>query len=367
MNPSVPLRRPARLLVCGGAGFIGTNFIRLVLAEHPETIIFNLDALTYAGGLDNLAGLDELHPGRHVLVRTDIRDRKGVAGAFALAEPDTVVNFAAESHVDRSIDDPILFVETNVLGTAVLLEAARRAWGGRSDVRFHQVSTDEVYGSLGPDGLFREDTPYDPSSPYSASKAGADHLVRAWSRTYGLPVSSSNCSNNYGPWQFPEKLIPLMLVNALEEKPLPVYGEGGNIRDWLHVEDHCRAVWDILTLAPAGSSYNIGGGNEWTNLELVRLLCSRLDRLRPRRAGGYADLITFVADRPGHDARYAVDGSRLRRELGWRPRFDFDRGLDCTIAWYLGHGDWLRAIREKKYAGGRLGRLDREAEGGGRG
>ena len=344
------------LLVTGGAGFVGANFVRLVLAENPDLQVFNLDSLTYAGNLANLADLEGLYPGRHHFIQGDIRDREAAALAFARAKPDAVVNFAAESHVDRSIDDPLSFVETNVLGTAVLLETARRIWGERRDVRFHHVSTDEVFGSLGKDGRFREDAPYVPSSPYSASKAGADHLVRAWGRTYGLPVSLSNCSNNYGPWQFPEKLIPLMIANALEEKPLPVYGRGDNVRDWLHVEDHARAIWLIMTRGPAGSFYNVGGGNELTNLEMVRLLCSRLDALRPRPVGSYADLIAFVPDRPGHDLRYAVDSSRLRSELGWLPAYDFAKGLDHTIAWYLEHRDWIRDIRARKYAGGRLGR-----------
>lgn len=355
MTPSSPSHTPRRLLVAGGAGFIGTNFVRMVLAEQPDTELLTLDALTYAGGAANLAGLDAAFPGRHSLLRADIRDRRAVAAAFAQFQPDTVINFAAESHVDRSIDNPLEFIETNVLGVAVLLEAARTAWGDRRDVRFHQVSTDEVYGSLGPEGRFREDTPYDPSSPYSASKAAGDHLVRAWRRTYGLPVTLSNCSNNYGPWQFPEKLIPLMIANALDGRPLPVYGKGANIRDWLHVADHCRALWTILVRGRTGSTYNIGGGSEWTNLDLVRLLCSRLDALRPLSGKSYADLITFVADRPGHDLRYAIDDGLLRSELGWSPRFSFAEGLDDTIHWYLEHGEWIAAIRAERYDGKRLG------------
>jgi dTDP-glucose 4,6-dehydratase len=360
--------RPIRsILVAGGAGFIGTNFIRLILAEHPEVEIVNLDALSYAGNRDNMADLGDIHSGRYRFIQADIRDGQGVERALSFAQPDTVVNFAAESHVDRSIDNPLAFVETNVLGTTILLEACRRIWGDRDAVRFHQVSTDEVYGSLGPTGLFREDTPYAPSSPYSASKAGGDHLVRAWGRTYGLSVSVSNSSNNYGPWQFPEKLLPLMIANALEEIPLPVYGQGANVRDWLHVEDHCRAIWEILTRGGAGAVYNVGADNEWSNLELIRLLCSRLDALRPCPTGSYASLITFVPDRPGHDARYAVDSSRLRRELGWRPRIDFRQGLDMTIAWYLDHRDWVQAIRIGKYAGDRLGLLAGTGQEGSRG
>ncbi|MCC8191305.1 MAG: dTDP-glucose 4,6-dehydratase [Planctomycetes bacterium] len=346
---------PRRILVTGGAGFIGANFVRLLLAEQPDLIVINVDALTYAGGRANLAGLDEGYPGRHQFVQADIRDREAMARVFAETAPDTVVNFAAESHVDRSIDDPLAFVETNVLGTAVLLDAARRAWRGRRDVRFHQVSTDEVYGALGETGRFHEAMPYDPSSPYSASKAGADHLVRAWHRTFGLPVTLSNCSNNYGPWQFPEKLIPLTIANALAEKPLPVYGRGANVRDWLHVEDHARAIWLVVTGARAGSAYVIGGDNEWTNLDLVRLICDRLDALRPRAGGSYRELITFVPDRPGHDARYAIDGSRIRRDLHWRPVYEFRIGLDQTIRWYLDNADWVQAIRTGRYAGERLG------------
>ena len=347
---------PRRLLVTGGAGFIGTNFIRSILASQPEVFIANVDALTYAGAASNLHGIDDAFPGRHRFIRADIRNVDEMSAVFKSTNPDTVVNFAAESHVDRSIDGPRLFVETNVMGTAVLLEAARLAWTGRKDVRFHQVSTDEVFGTLGPEGFFREDTPYDPSSPYSASKAGADHLVRAWHRTFGLPVTLSNCSNNYGPWQFPEKLIPLMIVNAVSGKPLPVYGEGKNVRDWLHVVDHCRALWTILTRAENGSSYNVGGGNEWTNLDLVRLLCQRLDALRPKAGGGsYAEQISFVRDRPGHDLRYAIDSSRLRRELGWQPTFTFAEGLDDTIRWYLGNLKWIEEVCAGKYDCGRLG------------
>ena len=347
---------PRRMLVTGGAGFIGTNFVRLVLAERPEVLeVVTLDALTYAGNAANLAGLDKEYPGRHRLIRADIRDREEVARIFAEAEPDTVVNFAAESHVDRSIDAPLDFVETNVFGVAVLLESARKAWGGRTNVRFHHVSTDEVYGSLGPEGRFREDTPYDPSSPYSATKAGSDHLVRAWHRTYGLPISISNSSNNYGPWQFPEKLIPLMIANALEEKPLPVYGDGANIRDWLHVRDHALAILAILDRGRPGRTYNVGGGNEWSNLDLVRRLSTFLDELHPRRSGSYAELIAFVQDRPGHDGRYAVDGSRIRSELGWQPEFTFERGLKDTVCWYLGNQEWVRAIQAGKYDGRRLG------------
>ncbi len=352
------IHNPRRLLVTGGAGFIGTNFVRLVLARQPGVDILNFDALTYAGGTSNLDGLDQRYPGRHRLVKADIRDETAVNSAFAEFVPDSVVHFAAESHVDRSIDNPLEFVRTNALGTGILLEAARKAWKGRSDVRFHHVSTDEVYGSLGPEGLFREDSPYDPSSPYSASKAASDHLIRAWHRTYGLPATISNCSNNYGPWQFPEKLIPLMIANALAGKPLPIYGLGANVRDWLHVEDHAAAVWTILQAGRAGRTYNIGGDNQWTNLELVRLLCRLLDKAKPRASGQYSELITFVPDRPGHDARYAVDCSRMKEELGWRPRYTFESGLAETVDWYLQNQHWVEEITRAKYDGGRLGVLE---------
>ncbi len=347
---------PKRILVTGGAGFIGANFIRLILATKPEVSIANLDLLTYAGGVANLAGVPEAYGDRYRFFHADIRDQAAVADAFAQFAPDTVVNFAAESHVDRSIDNPVEFVTTNVVGTAVLLDAARQAWQGRADVRYHQVSTDEVYGSLGGEGEFTEESRYDPSSPYSASKAGADHLVQAWGRTFGLPVTGSNCSNNYGPWQFPEKLIPLFVANALEGKPLPLYGQGKNVRDWLHVEDHCRAVWTMLTRAAPGSRYNVGGDNEWANIDLVTMLCGMLDNMRPRAGGGsYADLITLVPDRPGHDLRYAVDSARIRRELGWRPEVDFRFGLEATVRWYVEHQDWVNEIRARKYDGKRLG------------
>lgn len=347
-----------RMLVTGGAGFIGANFVRHVLAANPGVVVTSIDALTYAGSPENLAGLEEQYPGRHRFVQADICDRAAMAELFTVDHPDTVINFAAESHVDRSIDDPLTFVETNVMGVAVLLETARRAWAGRQDVRFHQVSTDEVFGSLGSEGLFCEETRYDPSSPYSASKAAADHLVMAWHRTFGLPASISNCSNNYGPWQFPEKLIPLMIANALAEKPLPVYGTGANVRDWLHVLDHCRAICAILTRACPGSCYTVGGNNEWSNLNLVKLLCARLDTLHPRAGGSYGELITFVEDRPGHDVRYAIDSSRIRRDTGWQPQFTFEQGLDDTIRWYLEHQDWVTAIRAGRYDGSRLGKGD---------
>jgi dTDP-glucose 4,6-dehydratase len=347
--------RPRVMLVTGGAGFIGSNFVRWLLAEDPCLRLVNLDALTYAGNLANLADLPAEQVARHRFVQADIRDSDAVGRLFAEEPIDTVVHFAAESHVDRSIDAPRAFVETNVLGTCVLLQAARAAWGERNDVRFHQVSTDEVYGSLGPTGAFAETTAYDPSSPYSASKAAADHLVRAWHRTFGLPVTLSNCSNNYGPYQFPEKLIPLVIGNALAGKPLPVYGDGGNVRDWLYVGDHCRAIDQVVRRARPGTTYNIGGRNECANLDLVHQLCDLLETRRPRAGGRYRDLVTFVADRPGHDRRYAIDAGRIERDLGWTPRETFASGLARTVDWYLAHPEWVRDIQSRKYHGQRLG------------
>jgi dTDP-glucose 4,6-dehydratase len=344
------------MLVTGGAGFIGCNFIRHVLASDAGVRVVNLDALTYAGHPANLRDIQSSHPGRSTFVHGDIGDAATVRRIFAEHEIDTVVHFAAESHVDRSIDGPLAFVDTNVRGTAVLLDAARAAWGDRTDVRFHHVSTDEVFGSLGPDGLFHEDSPYDPSSPYAASKAAADHLVRAWHRTYGMPITISNCSNNYGPYQFPEKLIPLMISNGLADRPLPVYGDGGNVRDWLYVTDHCEALEEVIRFGRTGVTYNIGGHDERRNIEVVELLCDILDDLRPRTGGaGHRDLITYVADRPGHDRRYAIDATRIRDELAWHPRHSFEDGLRNTVQWYLDHGDWCEEVTRDRYDGGRLG------------
>lgn len=348
------LHTPRRIVVTGGAGFIGANFIHYVL-QHSAAVILNIDALTYAGGKANLDELAQCGKDRYSFEQADINDLARMQALFGSFAPDTVVHFAAESHVDRSIDGPLQFIRTNVLGTANLLEAARAAWAGRQDVRFHHISTDEVYGSLGADGFFCEDTPYDPSSPYSASKAGSDHLVRAWHRTFGLPVTLSNCSNNYGPRQFPEKLIPLMIGNALAGKALPVYGKGANVRDWLHVEDHCSAIWTIVTRGVCGRSYNIGGNNEWSNIDLVRLLCRTLDELRPDAAGSRERLITFVTDRPGHDLRYAIDSSRIASELNWKPSWTFETGLRQTIKWYLENASWMESIRSSVYDGRRLG------------
>ena len=327
------------LLVTGGAGFIGSNFVLSTIAQTGEPIV-NLDKLTYAGNLKSLESLQG--DARHIFVQGDICDRELVRVLLAQHRPRAIVHFAAESHVDRSIQGPGEFIQTNIVGTFSLLEQAHAHWsalqGGERDAfRFLHVSTDEVYGSLGmKDPAFTERTPYAPNSPYSASKAGADHLVRAYHHTYGLPTLTTNCSNNYGPHQFPEKLIPLMIVSALAGKPLPVYGDGQNVRDWLYVMDHCEAIRVVLERGRAGEVYNIGGDSERNNLDLVRTLCALLDRAQPRKAGTYAELIAFVKDRPGHDRRYAIDAAKIRRELGWRPQESFESGLEKTVRWYLG-------------------------------
>jgi dTDP-glucose 4,6-dehydratase len=350
------LHSPRVVLVTGGAGFIGSNYVRYLLGADGGVRVVVLDALTYAGNRGNLAGLAAAYPGRFRLVEGDICDEALVAALFGEERVDTVVHFAAESHVDRSIDAPAEFLRTNITGTYVLLQAARRSWGTREDVRFHHISTDEVFGSLGPEGAFSETSPYDPSSPYSASKAAADHLVRAWQRTFGLRVSLSNCSNNYGPYQFPEKLIPLVIMNALEEQPLPVYGDGLNVRDWLYVEDHCRAVDLVVRRGAPGAIYNVGGRNERPNLEVVERICDLLDELQPRPGRPpRRELITFVPDRPGHDRRYAIDPGRIERELTWRPFESFASGLRKTVRWYLDHRDWVEEIRSGRYRGERLG------------
>ncbi|XYH92953.1 dTDP-glucose 4,6-dehydratase [Sorangium sp. So ce1128] len=345
-----------RILVTGGAGFIGSNFVRYVLTERPGVQVVNLDALTYAGSLESLSGLPG--EGRHAFVHGDIRDRGLVERLLSERQIDTIVHFAAESHVDRSIAGPDAFIETNVVGTLRLLEAARAVWLGRggsaAGKRFHHVSTDEVFGSLGPsDAAFHEGTPYAPSSPYAASKAAADHLVRAYVHTYGLPATITNCSNNYGPRQFPEKLIPLMILNALTGKPLPVYGDGAQVRDWLYVVDSCEAVLRVIERGRAGESYNVGGGNQPTNLEIVQQICAVLDARFPDSPyRPYSKLLRFVPDRPGHDRRYAVDFRKIEHELGWRPRFSLDEGLRETIAWYLANPGWLSAIgRRDDYHG----------------
>ncbi len=346
------LHTPRNILVTGGAGFIGTGLVRYLLERTAAQRVVGLDLLTYAGNRANLAGLDGP---RFRLVEGDICDGALVARLLADEAIDTVLHLAAESHVDRSIEDPLAFVRTNVVGTATLLHAARDAWKGRSDVRFHHVSTDEVFGSLGETGLFREDTSYDPSSPYSASKAGSDHLARAWHRTYGLPVTITNCSNNYGPWQFPEKLIPLIIAKALAGQPLPVYGKGLNIRDWLFVEDHCAAIELVVRQGTPGRTYNVGGRAERRNIDVVHDLCDTLDRLRPDPAGSYRRLITFVADRPGHDLRYAIDDGRIAAELGWAPTVDFQQGIARTVQWYLDHQDWIQTLITRHSATQRRG------------
>ena len=345
------MRQFACVLVTGGAGFIGSNFIRYALgAPDFRGTIVNFDALTYAGNLESLADVAARHGGtRYSFVKADICDRAAVEAAFSKHAPDAVVHFAAESHVDRSIAGPEAFVRTNVLGTFTVLDVAARAWAGREGTLFHHVSTDEVYGSLGPDGRFTEKTSYDPRSPYSASKAGSDHLVMAYHHTYGLPVTISNCSNNYGPFHFPEKLIPLMILNMLEGKPLPVYGDGRNIRDWLYVEDHAAAIWRIMTLGRTGEKYNVGGHSEWENIRLVRALCAAVSRRTGKSPADYEKLITHVKDRPGHDRRYAIDSSKIEKELDWRPFVTFDEGLDRTVRWYLEHQEWVSHVRSGEY------------------
>ena len=342
------------ILVTGGAGFIGSAVVRLAIARGHSVV--NVDALTYAACLDNLASVAE-HT-NYAFEQVDIRNRAVLDAVFTKYAPDAVMHLAAESHVDRSIDGPTDFIETNVKGTFNMLEAARSYWqsqGKPESFRFHHISTDEVFGSLGPTGMFTEDTPYDPRSPYSASKASSDHLVRAWRETYGLPVVLTNCSNNYGPYHFPEKLIPVVILNALAGKPLPIYGDGENMRDWLYVEDHADALLLVMEKGALGRSYNIGGENERTNLELVKTLCGILDYLHPRDEGSYADLITFVTDRPGHDARYAIDPSRIRNELGWRPSVTLEEGLEKTVQWYLDNENWWRPLLGRTGVGERLG------------
>jgi dTDP-glucose 4,6-dehydratase len=337
-----------RLLVTGGAGFIGSNFVRYWIKQHPEDRVVNLDVLTYAGNLENLADV-EAAPG-YRFVRGDITDRLFVKQLLEDEQIDTVVNFAAESHVDRSILGPDAFITTNILGTFSLLEAAREVWADLNDTQcFLHVSTDEVYGSLAQDEpAFDEQHAYAPNSPYSASKASSDHLVRAYHHTYGMPVLTTNCSNNYGPYQFPEKLIPLTILNALEGKPIPIYGDGKNIRDWLFVDDHCSGIDAVLQGGAPGEVYNIGGINEWYNIDIVNLICERLDELQPGADSCKAQ-ITYVTDRPGHDRRYAIDAGRMQSELGWSPQHDFQSGIEHTIQWYLGHRDWCDRVRSGEY------------------
>lgn len=347
------------ILITGGAGFIGGCLVRQILAEEPRTRIVNLDSLTYAGNLDSIR--TELKNPRHMLIQGDICDAALVSDLLRAFQPTAVMHLAAESHVDRSIDGPAAFVTTNVLGTFTLLDAARKHWQSladeqRQDFRFLHVSTDEVYGSLGPTGLFTESTPYAPNSPYSASKASSDHFVRAYHHTYGLPTLITNCSNNYGPYQFPEKLIPLMILNAVEGKPLPVYGDGMNVRDWLFVEDHCRALRLVLAKGTPGEVYNIGGNCERPNITIVRTICRLIDEQLPGLTHGPCEnLIHFVKDRPGHDRRYAIDCSKLQRELDWRPKQDFESGLALTVRWYLENSAWIERVTSGKYRRQRLG------------
>ena len=341
------------LLVTGGAGFIGTNFVRQILTERPQWRIVNLDALTYAGNLANFQDLAPDFAARHRFVHGAIQDSALLEQLFREESFDAVVHFAAESHVDRSILGPEAFVETNVMGTFRLLEASLSQWQSRGkpkDFCFLHISTDEVYGSLGAEGYFTEESPYDPSSPYSASKAGSDHLVRAYFRTYGLPTIITNCSNNFGPYQFPEKLIPLMILNVIEENPLPVYGDGKHVRDWLYVVDHCDGLVRVLEQGEPGETYNIGGGAERQNIVVVHLLCDLLDaRLQRPKSKSSRRLIQFVSDRPGHDRRYAIDASKIKRELGWSPAHDFEEALEATVDWYLDNMDWVEFVRSGEY------------------
>lgn len=350
-----------KILVTGGAGFIGSAVLRHLINDIQATVLV-VDSLTYAGNLESLAAVSQSP--RYHFIQADICDAAAMKRAFTEFQPDAVMHLAAESHVDRSIDGPAAFIETNIVGTYTLLEAARAYWSSlssekKSAFRFHHISTDEVYGDLhGTDDLFVETTPYAPSSPYSASKASSDHLVRAWHRTYGLPVIITNCSNNYGPYHFPEKLIPLVILNALAGKPLPVYGEGLQIRDWLYVEDHARALYKVVSEGEVGETYNIGGHNERKNIEVVKTICSILDELiadKPNGVSHFAELITHVTDRPGHDMRYAIDASKIARELGWKPQETFETGIRKTVEWYLNNSEWWQRVQSGAYAGERLG------------
>ena len=352
-----------RVIVTGGAGFIGANYLHTLFADPSFTgKILNIDKLTYAGNLESLQDLEAKYGNsRYFFEQADICDAEKMKELLHQFKPDTIVHFAAESHVDRSIDGPMEFVQTNLVGTATLLNAALEYFRtleeeAKKHFRFHNVSTDEVFGSLGETGMFTEETPYDPSSPYSASKAGSDHLVRAWQRTFGLPITISNCSNNYGPYQFPEKLIPLMILNCLAHKPLPVYGKGLNVRDWLFVTDHCEAINIIIRKGKIGETYNIGGHNEMKNIDIVTTICEILDEMEPsNKLKSYTDLITFVQDRPGHDLRYAIDAAKIEKELGWSPAETFATGIRKTVAWYLENKQWWQNIQNNKYRQERLG------------
>ena len=335
------------MLVTGGAGFIGSNFLNRFVPRYPDVTFINYDKLTYAANPLNLIHIENLE--NYTFMQGDIADHNRLENVFNHYEPDILVHFAAESHVDRSILGPRDFIHTNIIGTFNLLEMCRKYWKSNEDKLFHHVSTDEVYGSLDDEGLFTEETAYDPSSPYSASKAASDHLVRAYYRTYGLPVKITNCSNNYGPYQFPEKLIPLMILNALDQKPLPVYGKGENIRDWLYVDDHSEAIWTVIHQGKMGETYNIGGNNEWKNIDVVYKICEILASEMNRESGEYIELISFVKDRPGHDHRYAIDSTKIMEELGWKPKETFETGLRNTIQWYLSHTEWVNSVKTGEY------------------
>ncbi|MDD9676424.1 dTDP-glucose 4,6-dehydratase [Klebsiella grimontii] len=350
-----------KIIVTGGAGFIGSAVVRHIINNTKDEVVV-MDCLTYAGNLDSLLSVSD--NSRYVFEQVNICDRNAVDHVFRKHQPDAVMHLAAESHVDRSIDGPLAFIETNIIGTYILLEAARQYWNelssdSKQTFRFHHISTDEVYGDLhGTTDLFTETTPYEPSSPYSASKASSDHLVRAWLRTFGLPTIVTNCSNNYGPFHFPEKLIPLVILNALEGKPLPVYGDGGQIRDWLYVEDHARALYKVVTEGEVGETYNIGGHNERKNIDVVKTICQLLEELVPNKPNGianYTDLITYVTDRPGHDVRYAIDAQKIFKELGWKPLETFESGIRKTVEWYLANEQWWSRVKDGSYAGERLG------------
>jgi dTDP-glucose 4,6-dehydratase len=336
-----------KILVTGGAGFIGSHVVRLFVNNYPDIEIYNLDKLTYAGNLENLRDIEKKE--NYTFVKGDITDRNFIINLFREENFDGIIHLAAESHVDRSIKNPLEFLNTNIFGTVNLLDAARISWDDFKGKRFYHISTDEVYGSLDDEGYFVETTAYDPKSPYSASKASSDHFVRAYSNTYNLPIVISNCSNNYGPYQFPEKLIPLFINNIINNQPLPVYGKGENIRDWLHVEDHARAIEVIFLKGQEGETYNIGGGNEWKNLDLIKFLCRIMDDKLQRPSGSSEKLISFVKDRAGHDLRYAIDASKLIEELGWKPTFTFDKGLENTVEWYLNNHEWLENVTSGNY------------------